>query len=52
LNFLLPLSKTLSPFDVIPFGQTFFFQLARPIVQVGVDEKGHNLSHLLVEGKP
>jgi len=50
-NFLSPLSKTFSAFDGIPLGKFIFFLLAK-VMQVGADEKGHNLSHLLAKEKP
>jgi len=34
-----------------PWASSSSFLLAK-VMQVGVDEKGHNLSHLLAKGKP
>jgi hypothetical protein len=39
LNFLLPLSKTLSPFDVIPLGKPFFFNWQGRLCKLGLMKK-------------
>jgi hypothetical protein len=51
LTFLSPLSKTFFTFDGIPFGKLIFFLLTK-VMQVGDDEKSHNLSHLLAKKEP